>query len=147
MIIPLAHHNFERKNICRWNCTPAKFLMLSILKSNLMKAPTLEVFLQEKPGNDFPWENSGKNLHRAASRGFFFRVTLPETNSSPMKIPIFPRKYHENGGFPMAMLVYRSVRTTQMCWRSCFFSSACKHVLHDCESWQHQKNGDCTQIV
>ena len=25
--------------------------------------------------------------------------TLPETNSSPMKIPIFPGNYHENGGF------------------------------------------------
>ena len=31
--------------------------------------------------------------------------TLPETNSSPMNIPIFPRKYHQNGGFSMAMLV------------------------------------------
>ena len=30
-------------------------------------------------------------------------VTLPETNSSPMKIPIFPGKYHQNGGFSMAM--------------------------------------------
>ena len=35
--------------------------------------------------------------------------TLPETNSSPMKIPIFPGKYRENGGFSMAMLVYRRV--------------------------------------
>ena len=26
-----------------------------------------------------------------------------------MKIPIFPGKYHQNGGFSMAMLVYRSV--------------------------------------
>jgi len=26
-------------------------------------------------------------------------VTLPETNSSPMKTPIFPDKYHQNGGF------------------------------------------------
>ena len=26
-----------------------------------------------------------------------------------MKIPIFPSKYHQNGGFSMAMLVYRSV--------------------------------------
>ena len=31
--------------------------------------------------------------------------TLPETNSSPMKIPMFPCKYHQNGGFSMAMLV------------------------------------------
>ena len=36
-------------------------------------------------------------------------VTLPETNSSPMKIPTFPCKYHQNGGFSMAMLVYRRV--------------------------------------
>ena len=36
--------------------------------------------------------------------------TLPETNSClPLKIPIFPGKYHHNGGFSMAMLVYRSV--------------------------------------
>ncbi len=35
--------------------------------------------------------------------------TLLETNSSPMKIPIFPGKYHKNGGFSMAILVYRSV--------------------------------------
>ncbi len=145
MIIPLAHHNFERKNICRWNCTPAKFLMLSILKSNLMKAPTLEVFLQEKPGNDFPWENSGKNLHRAASRGFFFRVTLPETNSSPMKIPIFPRKYHENGGFPMAMLVYRSV--PRKCVEDLVFSAV--HANMFCMIVNHgsDKKWDCTQIV
>ena len=26
-----------------------------------------------------------------------------------MKIPIFPGKYHQNGGFSMAMLVYRRV--------------------------------------
>ena len=36
-------------------------------------------------------------------------ATLPETNSSPMKIPIFPGKYHQNGGFSWAMLVYRRV--------------------------------------
>ena len=35
--------------------------------------------------------------------------TLPETNSLSMKIPIVPGKYHQNGGFSMAMLVYRSV--------------------------------------
>ena len=41
------------------------------------------------------------------------KVTLPETNSSPMKIPIFPGKYHQNGGFSMAMLVYRRVNLRQ----------------------------------
>ena len=34
--------------------------------------------------------------------------TLPETNIANEN-PIFPGKYHQNGGFPMAMLVYRSV--------------------------------------
>ena len=29
---------------------------------------------------------------------------LPETNSLPMKTPLFPGKYHQNGGFSMAML-------------------------------------------
>ena len=28
--------------------------------------------------------------------------TLPETNSSPMKIRMFPCKYHQNAGFSMA---------------------------------------------
>ena len=32
-------------------------------------------------------------------------ATLPETNSSPMKTPMFPCKYHQKGGFSMAMLV------------------------------------------
>ena len=32
-------------------------------------------------------------------------LTLPETNSSPMKIPMFPGKFHQNGGFSMAMFV------------------------------------------
>ena len=30
-----------------------------------------------------------------------------------MKIPIFPGKYHQNGGFSMAMLVYRRVRPSE----------------------------------
>ena len=34
--------------------------------------------------------------------------TLPETNIAHEN-PIFPGKYHQNGGFSMAMLVYRSV--------------------------------------
>ena len=43
------------------------------------------------------------------SRGFMQDpkqgTTLPETNGSPINIPIFPGKYHQNGGFSMAMLV------------------------------------------
>ena len=35
--------------------------------------------------------------------------TLPETNIAHEN-PIFPGKYHQNGGFSMAMLVYRRVR-------------------------------------
>ena len=34
-----------------------------------------------------------------------FTTTLPETNELPMKIPMFPCKYRQNGGFSMAMLV------------------------------------------
>ena len=29
------------------------------------------------------------------------RITLPESNGLPMKIPIFPGKYHQNGRFSM----------------------------------------------
>ena len=36
-------------------------------------------------------------------------VTLPETNIAHEN-PIFPGKYHQNGGFSMAMLVYRRVK-------------------------------------
>ena len=32
-------------------------------------------------------------------------TTLPETNELPMKTPLFPCKYHQKGGFSMAMLV------------------------------------------
>ena len=37
-------------------------------------------------------------------------TTLPESNSSPMKIPMFPCKFHQHGGFSMAMLVLGRVR-------------------------------------
>ena len=40
--------------------------------------------------------------------GGFVGFTLPETNIAHEN-PIFPGKYHQNGGFSMAMLVYRSV--------------------------------------
>ena len=42
---------------------------------------------------------------------FLWKCTLPETNSSPMKIPIFPG-FHtiKMGDFPWAMLVYREGR-------------------------------------
>ena len=38
----------------------------------------------------------------------FTLYTLPETNIAHENA-IFPGKYHEHGGFSMAMLVYRSV--------------------------------------
>ncbi len=38
----------------------------------------------------------------------FLTNTLPETNIAHENL-IFPGKYHQNGGFSMAMLVYRSV--------------------------------------
>ncbi len=37
-----------------------------------------------------------------------YQVTLPETNIAHENL-IFPSKYHQNGGFSMAMLAYRSV--------------------------------------
>ena len=46
---------------------------------------------------------------RALKNVFFLGGTLPETNIA-YEHPIFPGKYHQNGGFSMAMLVYRSVR-------------------------------------
>ena len=46
--------------------------------------------------------------------------TLPETNIAHENL-ILPGKYHQNGGFSMAMLVYRSVSVSQnmlckTCW-------------------------------
>ena len=42
--------------------------------------------------------------------GFFWNlIDPPKFNELPMKITIFPARYHQNGGFSMAMLVYRSV--------------------------------------
>ena len=59
------------------------------------------------------------------------RCTLPETNSSPIKIPIFPGNYHPKCWISMAMLVYRSFNSMQQkatesqnlpwsrCWMIC----------------------------
>ena len=38
-----------------------------------------------------------------------FHIPSSKLTARPWKIPIFPGKYHQNGGFSMAMLVYRSV--------------------------------------
>ena len=54
----------------------------------------------------FSYETEGPFCQTSTTKHPF---TLPETNGSPMKIPIFPGKYHQNGGFSMAMLVYRGV--------------------------------------
>ncbi len=35
-----------------------------------------------------------------------------------MKIPIFPGKYHQNGGFSMAMFVYRRVHINETSWKN-----------------------------
>ena len=45
----------------------------------------------------------GKGVKILVPRSIF-RTTLPETNIAH-EIPIFPGKYHQNGGFSMAMLV------------------------------------------
>ena len=47
-------------------------------------------------------------LRPTQQQWIFVQVTLPETNIAHEN-PIFPGKYHQNGGFSMAMLVYRSV--------------------------------------
>ena len=52
----------------------------------------------------------GRNILK---NGKILSPTLPETNSSPMKTPIVPCKYHQNGGFSMAMLVLGRVVTFQ----------------------------------
>ena len=61
---------------------------------------------------------SGKG-YEAITRGVvlggldtFQGTTLPETNIAPEN-PIFPCKYHQNGGFSMAMLVSGRVTLTQ----------------------------------
>ena len=48
---------------------------------------------------------STAELDTRGSRVGLSHTTLPETNSSPMKTPLFPCKYHQKGGFSMAMLV------------------------------------------
>ena len=47
-------------------------------------------------------------LNQAIQSELFGMVTFPETNIAHEN-PIFPGKYHQNDGFSMAMLVYRSV--------------------------------------
>ena len=44
---------------------------------------------------------------------FILCLTLPETNCLPMKMSIFPGKYHQNGGCSMAMLVSGRVNQYQ----------------------------------
>ncbi len=44
-------------------------------------------------------------------------LTLPETNIAHEN-PIFPGKYDQNGGFSMAMLVYRSVHSLKLTVRT-----------------------------
>ena len=52
-----------------------------------------------------PYETSAGTASPKCTR---FVSTLPETNMAHEN-PFFPGKYHQNGGFPMGMLVYRSV--------------------------------------
>ena len=47
----------------------------------------------------------------SSSNHHFSGATLPETNVAHEN-PIFPGKYHQNGGFSMAMLVYRRLCLT-----------------------------------
>ena len=49
----------------------------------------------------------GRNSNPTSSAWVFLKhfVYLPETNSWPMKITIFPGKYHQNGAYSIAMLL------------------------------------------
>ena len=72
----------------------------------LFSIQTLEVFLCLKilaVAKDF-----GKSLRCPSTLVGNMGGTLPETNIAHENL-IFPGKYHQNGGFSMAMLVYRSV--------------------------------------
>ena len=73
------------------------------------------------PGNGRKWQSSWEEKLLGFSLGFSFigygddckhpqerEFTLPETNIAHEN-PIFPGKYHQNGGVSMAMLVYRRV--------------------------------------
>ena len=51
---------------------------------------------------------SGKNFQPLEMDKWTILITLPETNIAHEN-PIFPGKYHQNGGFSMAMLVSGSV--------------------------------------
>ena len=46
-----------------------------------------------------------------------------------MKIPIFPGKYHQNGEFSMAMLVYRRVRPVFLGHAGVFFDHLKKYPV------------------
>ena len=61
------------------------------------------------------------------------RVTLPETNIAHEN-PIFLGKYHQNGGFSMAMLVYRRVG-----WLSHPFEQFCFN-LENCPPGLREQN-------
>ena len=54
-----------------------------------------------------------------------FTCWLPSLKLTwPMNITIFPGKYHQNGGFSMAILVYRSVIQHQHLFHSCVIFGA-----------------------
>ena len=53
---------------------------------------------------------------RSRSRREFRDIYTPWNLRSPMKITIFPGKYHQNGGFSMAMLVSWRVHPWNLRW-------------------------------
>ena len=58
--------------------------------------------------------------------------TLPETNSLPMKIPMFPCKYYQNGGFSMAMLVLGRVNKLYSLKLTYIFAPETGWLEYDC---------------
>ena len=78
----------------------SKVSSLGALLVLLQVQPSLLHFVQLQP-----YETSAGTASPKCTR---FVSTLPETNMAHEK-PFFPGKYHQNGGFPMGILVYRSV--------------------------------------
>ncbi len=112
------------------------FFWLSHLCSRKMSSKILSAVFSPIPGR------FGKLFDEKKST----RFTFPETNSkSPWKFPWFPSKYHQNGGFSMAMLVLGRVVVFSLClatwWCSvwwCFFVVVVSECFFSCYFWKSQ---------
>ena len=100
-------------------CPPPKITQIPIRKKWVVTSSSRIHFLT-KASLVKLWELDPKDTGRVGSIYFseligekivffHFGYQTPETNCLPMNIPIFPGKYHQNAGFSVALLVYRSV--------------------------------------